>query len=163
MHQHASSWRVAAVGSCDAGLVDHAEWPKKVSVCKRTVARLLHGSSICVSSCVSSCVLVKMLIRMRLKHYDFHWFALLKIASFYYAIPSSRQESRVYPTKLRISKSKLFSVAHDKDAIPAKSETTDYISLKIGHVDRELAAKHTNEIAHRFIGMLTSVRWLGHG
>ncbi len=38
MHPHASSWRVAAVRSCGAGLVDHAECPEKVSVCKRTVA-----------------------------------------------------------------------------------------------------------------------------
>jgi hypothetical protein len=30
---------VAAVRSCDAGLVDHTECPETVSICKRTVAR----------------------------------------------------------------------------------------------------------------------------
>jgi hypothetical protein len=37
----------------------------------------------------------------------------------------------------------LFSVAHYKDAIPAKYETTDYISLKIMHVDKG-ACSNTN-------------------
>ena len=39
----------------------------------------------------------------------------------------------------------LFSVAHYKDAIPAKYETTDYISLKIKHVDKG-ACSNTNSM-----------------
>ena len=104
-HQHASSWRVGAVRSCDAGLVDPAEWPKKVSVCKRTVARLpvrwvtrMLGRPV-----VSTC-------------------SALKLASFYSNSIVVRVKIR---DKHRISKSELFSVANDKDAIPAKAETTD--------------------------------------
>jgi hypothetical protein len=56
-----------------------------------------------------------------------------------------------HPNEHRISKSELFSVANDKDAIPAKSETTDYISSKAILVHRELAA---TQIELRFTMML---------
>ena len=78
----ASAWRVEAVGGCDAGLVGLAEWPEKIVVCKKTVAQLLLGFSICLSSCV----IVKMLTRMLGKDICFT-FEHLKLASFYYAIP----------------------------------------------------------------------------
>jgi hypothetical protein len=111
VHQHASSWRVAAVRSCDAGLVDHAEWPKKLSVCKRTVARLPLGCS--------------MQQYMRVQVHYHAGKAGFKISIIF--TPQFHQFASRLWDKHRISKSELFSFANDKDAIPAKAETTDYI------------------------------------
>ena len=82
MHQHASWWRAAAVRSCDAGLVDHTECPETVSVCKRTVAR---------AACRFQYVLVE--LRQDVDHEAYEGLLVqlvcaLKLASFYYAIPS---------------------------------------------------------------------------
>ena len=81
MHQHASWWRAAAVRSCDAGLVDHTECPETVSVCKRTVARAASRFQY-------------VLVGLRLSEdvyqdaYEGLLVCALKLASFYYEIPS---------------------------------------------------------------------------
>ena len=52
--------------------------------------------------------------------------------------------------------SSILSLQNNKATIPAKSETTDYISWKWMWMDRVLAAKQ-NELSREI-----SVRWLGH-
>jgi hypothetical protein len=60
-------------------------------------------------------------------------------------LASSRQDSRSDQRTIHQSPiPELFSVAHYKDAIPAKYETTDYISLNILHVDKGVCRNTTS-------------------